>query len=102
MRTGLAMMAMALLGGSALAQESPPEGAAAPSDILAVACDACHGLDGRSTTAIPPIAGLGEEALRTAMTQYRSGERTGTVMNRIARGYDDAQIAAIAAYFSRR
>jgi sulfide dehydrogenase cytochrome subunit len=34
------------------------------------------------------------------MKAFRSGERKATVMNRIARGYSDPQLEAMAAYFS--
>lgn len=78
-------------------------GAQEPSpDALAVACSSCHGVDGKSTTAIPAIAGTSAADLMAALTAFRSGERTGTIMNRIAKGYSDAQIAALAAHFSQR
>ena len=34
------------------------------------------------------------------LSEYRSGALEGTVMNRIARGFTDDEIAAIAAYFA--
>jgi cytochrome c553 len=40
---------------------------------------------------------LDPEAMVSAMAAYRSGERTGTIMNRIAKGYSDEESRAIAA-----
>jgi cytochrome c553 len=34
------------------------------------------------------------------MQDFRSGKRPATVMNQIARGYTDEQVAAITAYFA--
>ncbi len=33
---------------------------------------------------------------------FKSGKREGTVMNRIAKGYSDAEIAAIAKYLASK
>jgi cytochrome c553 len=66
---------------------------------LAHACAACHGPDGRSQGAIPSINTISQENFVAALQAFRSGERQGTVMNRIAKGLDDADIAAVAAYF---
>lgn len=38
--------------------------------------------------------------LVSAMQAFRSGTRPATVMNRIAKGFSDAEIAAIAAWYS--
>ena len=37
-----------------------------------------------------------------AMRAFKEGKREATVMHQIAKGYSDAEIAAIAAYFSQR
>ena len=34
------------------------------------------------------------------MAAFRANERQGTIMNRIARGYTDAEIAAMASHFA--
>jgi len=34
------------------------------------------------------------------MAQFKSGQRPATIMHQIAKGYSDAEIAALAAYFS--
>ena len=67
---------------------------------LANACAACHGPDGRSQGAIPSINHLPAEDFTMVMKAFRADARQGTVMNRIAKGLDDAEISAMAAYFA--
>ena len=69
---------------------------------LANACAACHGPDGHSQGAIPSIDTLPAEDFVAALKGFRSEARKGTVMNRIAKGLDDAEIDATAAYFAGR
>jgi sulfide dehydrogenase cytochrome subunit len=66
------------------------------------ACAACHGPDGRSQGAIPSIDQLSTEEFITALKAFRADTRKGTVMNRIAKGVDDAEASAMAAYFAGR
>jgi cytochrome c553 len=66
---------------------------------LANACAACHGPEGRSQGAIPSLDGLTSDEFIAALKAFRAATRTGTIMNRIARGLDDTDIAAVAAYF---
>ena len=67
---------------------------------LANACAACHGPDGRSQGAIPALDALSAEDFVAALKAFRTEARKGTVMNRIAKGLDDGDIAAVAAYFA--
>jgi cytochrome c553 len=43
---------------------------------------------------------LDRAAIVTAMQDFRSGKRAGTVMDRIAKGFTDDEIQAIAAWFA--
>jgi sulfide dehydrogenase cytochrome subunit len=36
-----------------------------------------------------------------AMRAYKSGDRAATIMNRIAKGFSDAEIDALARYFAK-
>jgi cytochrome c553 len=88
-----AVLAAAPLG--AAAQDSP----AARS--LAATCAACHGTDGRSVTKeVPGLAGLPREHIAGQMKAFRDGSRPASVMHQIAKGYSDAQIDAMAAWFA--
>lgn len=78
------------------------DAAMASGPALANACAACHGPDGRSQGAIPSIDNLSAEDFIVALQAFRADTRKGTVMNRIGKGVDDAEIAAMAAYFAGR
>jgi len=79
-----------------------PAFAADPAVLPAQACLGCHGPGGTGARDIPAIADRPAAELRDLMLAFRAGERAGTIMTRIAGGYTDAEIAAIAAYFARR
>ena len=65
---------------------------------LVNACAACHGPGGQSHGAIPSFNTLPKDSIVETLRAFRSGERQGTMMNRIAKGLEDADIEAIAAY----
>jgi cytochrome subunit of sulfide dehydrogenase len=68
---------------------------------LAAPCAICHGTDGRAVTKdMVPLAGLPREHIASQMRAFRDGQRPATVMHQIAKGYTDAQIDAMAAWFS--
>jgi sulfide dehydrogenase cytochrome subunit len=68
---------------------------------LAAPCAICHGTDGRAVTKdVVPLAGLPREHIASQMRAFRDGQRPATVMHQIAKGYSDAQIDAMAAWFS--
>ena len=68
---------------------------------LAAGCAICHGTEGRPVTKdIMPLAGLSSEHVVTQMQAFRDGKRPATVMHQIAKGYTDAQIGAIAAWYA--
>jgi len=68
-------------------------------EVLAAPCASCHGTDGSSPGAIPSLDTLDSESFAALFRGYRSGEVEGTVMNRIARGYSDAEVDALIQYF---
>ena len=68
---------------------------------LASACAICHGTDGKAATPnVVPLAGLPRDHIATQMRAFRDGSRPATVMHQIAKGYTDAQIDAMAAWFA--
>jgi sulfide dehydrogenase cytochrome subunit len=91
------LIAGVLPAGAAAAESATARGA-----DLAHACAACHGPDGRSQGAIPSIDRLPAEDFIAALKAFRADTRQGTVMNRIAKGVDEAEIRAVAAYFAAR
>jgi cytochrome c553 len=69
--------------------------------LSAHTCKACHGRAGISNSPMyPSIAGQAETALANALLAYRSGERKHALMTPQARGLNDAEINALAFYFS--
>ncbi|MEO8103277.1 MAG: c-type cytochrome [Betaproteobacteria bacterium] len=68
---------------------------------LAANCAACHGTNGRSVGgAIPGLAGLNKEYFLNQVKAFKEGKREATVMHQISKGYSDAEMAALADYFS--
>jgi cytochrome c553 len=67
----------------------------------AASCAACHGTDGRSTGAVPPLAGRPKADLLRAMQDFKADRRSATIMHQHAKGYTDAELERIADYFSK-
>ncbi len=69
--------------------------AAAPPPPGASSCSGCHG-------ASAPIAGRDAKELTEVLVAFRSGARESTVMGRIAKGFDQAELSAIASWWAAR
>ncbi|MCW4290664.1 MAG: cytochrome c4 [Candidatus Thiodiazotropha taylori] len=82
----------------------PATAAAAPTgQALAFTCAGCHGTDGSSVgPSSPSIAGMDPEVFIDAMQGYKFDERNSTIMNRIAKGYNDEQIKSMAWSFVKQ
>jgi cytochrome c553 len=74
------------------ASAEPPAGAAS--------CSGCHPASAKVTSPVPRLAGLDRATIIKAMQDFRSGTRPGTVMDRIAKGFTDSEIQAIAAWYA--
>ena len=95
MRRALAAaIGLASIAAAALASAEPPAGAAS--------CSGCHPASTRVTSPVPRLAGMDQAAIVKALQDFRSGTRTGTVMDRIAKGFTDPEIQAIAAWYARQ
>lgn len=71
--------------------------------MLATHCAGCHGNDGASLgPASPSIGGLDRDYFIKTMQAFKSGKRHATVMGRIAKGYTDDEIKAMAGYFASK
>lgn len=70
--------------------------------LLAGTCLNCHVSDPKLATSIPVIAGKPEAVLKAQLLAYKSDlvPAGTTIMNRLAKGYSDDEIRALAAYFS--
>lgn len=97
----LALIAPWLAATPALAQNAPaPQPVSV--EMLAGACTACHGPEGRSPGAIPTIAGKPEAELLEHLRGFKSGDLQGTIMNRHAVGYSDSELQALARHFAAK
>ena len=68
----------------------------------ATQCFACHGADGLAKAPdAPNLAGQNESYLVKALTDYKSGARRHEVMAMMTKNLSAADIALIAAYYSR-
>lgn len=71
--------------------------------VLAASCANCHGPDGRSTGGMPQLRGLPESYLLERLQAFKAGTaKDATVMTRLAKGYDDEQLKALAQWFSKK
>ncbi len=90
-----AVLAIAFSAAPAVAQD------ANTARSLAATCTTCHGADGISVGGVPPsLAGQNKDFLLQQLNDFKSGKRPATIMHQHARGYTDAQLAAIAGYFA--
>jgi cytochrome c553 len=91
----LATAGVLALSGTAKAEE-------ATSVVLANTCFSCHGPDGKSAGAMPWIAGKSADYIAKVMIDFKTGAVESTVMQRIAKGFSDDEIKALAQYFSAK
>lgn len=65
---------------------------------LAATCANCHGTNGVSVAGnrIPKINELTHKQIAEMLKQYKAGEKTGTIMPQLAKGYTEQQIDIIA------
>jgi len=69
---------------------------------LAATCANCHGTQGRAVdgAAVPGLAGMPAAYMVEQVKAFKSGARPATVMHQLAKGYSEAQIEQVAAYFA--
>lgn len=91
------LSSLALIAGLVTA---PAVLATPPDSMLGNTCAGCHGTQGLSLSPMPRIAGFNEKYLVTTMKHYQSGERFATIMDRIAKGYTEEELTALAKFFA--
>ncbi|MFQ3788058.1 c-type cytochrome [Halomonas sp. A29] len=69
--------------------------------LMASACANCHGTDGRLVGSVPTIAGRPAAVLEARLLAFKH-EEVGdtTIMDRIAKGFTDEELAALAGHFA--
>ena len=105
----IAVLGCAFAAAALAQQPAPPAPAFAapnvsPKGVQAMAgnCAICHGTQGRPAagSSVARLAGRPAESIVDAMKAFKEGKREATVMHQIAKGYSDAEIAALAAWFA--
>lgn len=100
-----AWLALALAAPLAAAAQTPTATStlkALDMAVLAGTCANCHGPQGLSTGGIPTLRGQDGSHLLQRMQAFKANRAAdATIMNRLMQGYDDAQIQALAAWFSQ-
>jgi sulfide dehydrogenase cytochrome subunit len=88
-----------LFGAAVLAVAPGFAPAAAPPG--AASCLGCHNTVTAGDSPVPPLGTLSSEQMVAAMQAFRGGTRPSTVMERIAKGFSDEEIKAIADWYAR-
>jgi sulfide dehydrogenase cytochrome subunit len=93
MRIALILAATLALGlaDGARAADAPPG---------ASSCSGCHPATRGVDTTVPRLNGRDAAEVAAAMQAFRAGQRPATVMDRIAKGFTDDEVKAIAAWYA--
>lgn len=105
---GAMALAAAALSGRAFATQAAPAAAQPPAPATEVqvdvtACQACHGANGVSRNPrIPNLAGQQPDYLVAQLHAFKGGTRRNDLMEAVAAQLSDAEMTAIARYWSSR
>lgn len=87
----------------AMAAEEPKTMMGADAAMLSNTCAGCHGTNGNSMgPAAPSIAGLSPTYFEETMVGFANDEIPATIMNRIAKGYSEDEIKAMAKFYGAK
>jgi len=80
---------------------APAAWAAGPADAPpgATSCSGCHPAAQKVDTTVPRLIGRNPADITAAMLAFKSGQTPSTVMDRIAKGFSEDEIKAIAAWY---
>lgn len=107
MRCTSPMLAVALAGTLTLATAMPGlaqqagSGPISDTALAAQACNVCHGSQTYVSPTMPPIHGADAATLYQSLIEFKTDRKPYTIMGRIARGYSDEQLKALADYLSK-
>jgi cytochrome c553 len=73
--------------------------AAAGAPPGATACTGCHPASEKVSSPVPRLAGRNPEDIVQAFQAFRYGQRYSSVMDRIAKGFSDDEVRAIAQWY---
>ncbi len=75
----------------------------ASGEVIGRTCAGCHALSKKNYKGfVPVIAGMDKDKIVRKMKAFKAGTaKDVTIMDRIAKGYSDAEIEAVAAYYAK-
>ena len=88
--------------GAAVAVAQQPGPPSHPGRLLASNCFQCHGTDGRGDGSFDRLAGKSASDIYNDLREMKAENKRGEIMTIHALGYTDAQLRAIADYFSKQ
>lgn len=94
--TGLAAAAAIVVCASAAQAAEMPD-----VRILVTNCFNCHGTNGMSVGVIDELDQLPARRITSKMIEFKTDKKASTIMNRIAKGYNEAEIEAMAQYIEK-
>jgi sulfide dehydrogenase cytochrome subunit len=89
-----AVLGFAAIPVSLAASAEAPPGAAS--------CSGCHATSAGVNTPVPPLTGRNAAEFVAQMQAFRSGQRQATVMDKIAKGFTETEVQAIAAWYAEQ
>ena len=89
-----------ILGIATIAASSGPELAASEPPPGAASFAGCHTSGAAAASSVSRLYGRDAGDIMTAMTGFRDGSLPATVMTRIAKGFSDDELRAIAAWLA--
>jgi cytochrome subunit of sulfide dehydrogenase len=66
----------------------------------ALSCSGCHPPARSADATVAPLTGRNPADIAAAMQAFKSGQRPSTVMDRIAKGFSEDEVKAIAAWYA--
>jgi cytochrome subunit of sulfide dehydrogenase len=87
----LAVLVSLAAAASTVAAEAPPG---------ASSCSGCHATSAAVETPVPRLVGRPAAEIVLSMQAFRAGQRQPSVMDRIAKGFSESEIASIAAWYA--
>ena len=103
---GLICLALCVFAVSGFAEEKQGGDKPAGNDWVSQTtqtCASCHGKNGVSQTAnFPVLAGQYQDYLLHSLKAYRDGDRNNAIMGGQVQGMSDAQLKALARYYSEQ
>jgi cytochrome subunit of sulfide dehydrogenase len=85
------VIAGALMATTAASAADAPPGA--------MSCSGCHSSTATDASTPPRLVGRDPGKIAAALQEFRSGQRKGTIMDRIVKGFTPEEIQAIAAWY---